>query len=57
MVRFNRGRLIFGRASNIPEADSDLPPAPPALDRRGFDEVDSLNETRDMLDTARNNNF
>ena len=57
VVRFNRGRVIFNRGSNIPEAESDLPSAPPAFDRRGFDEVDSLNETRDMLDTARDITF
>ena len=57
VVRFNRGRVIFGRGSNIPEAESDLPPAPPAFDRLGFDVVDTPNETRDMLDTARDINF
>ena len=57
VVRFNRGRVIFGRGSNIPEAESDLPPAPPAYERRGFDEVDSLNAQRDMLNTARDLTF
>ena len=57
VVRFNRGRVIFGRGSNIPSADSDLPPAPPAFERRGFDEVDSFNEKREMLDTARDSTF
>ena len=52
VVQFNRGRIIFGSTSNIFEAESDLPPAPPALDRRGFDAVDSPNKTRDMLDTV-----
>ena len=53
VVCFNRGRVIFGRGSNIPEAESDLSPAPPAFERRGFAEVDSFNEQRDLLDTAR----
>ena len=52
VVRFNRGRLIFGRGSNIPE-DSELPAAPPATHHVGFDELDALNKAPDMLDTAR----
>ena len=57
VVRFNRGRVIFGHGSNIPETESDLPPAPRAVDRLGFDEVDSRNETREMLDNARDITF
>ena len=49
--------MIFGRGSNIPEAESDLPPAPPAFERRGFAEVDSFNEQKDLLDTARDITF
>ena len=57
VVRFNRGRVIFNRGSKIPETESDLPPAPPAFDLRGFDEVDSPNKTRDMIDSAHNLTF
>ena len=53
VVRFNRGRLSFGRGSNIPEDDTELPPAPPAFSQQGLDELDALNLAPDMLDTAR----
>ena len=53
VVRINRGRLLLGRNSDIPEDITELPPAPPAYHRSGYDVVDEGNSGRDMLDTAR----
>ena len=57
VVHFNRKRVIFGRDSNISETESNLPPAPPAFESRGLDEVDLFNEQLDMLDTAHDITF